>query len=143
MKNRLLLSVLCTSTLLTLSFLLLCQSLLLSELLGSESLCTVVLADGLEDRLLLLGLNDGDGVGEGLLGTRLSFGVRTAHDLDLDTEDTLAEKNVTGSTVNEVLGGLTRVDHETVLVNAMLDHYAIKPTTQPIFFKPTHNSSVP
>jgi hypothetical protein len=37
-----------------------------------------------------------------------------AHDLDLDTQNTLSEEDVTGSVVDEVLGGLTRVNHEAV-----------------------------
>lgn len=82
--------------------------------LGLGSLGTVVLAHGLENSLLLLRLDDGDGIGKRLLGTGLAFGVRAAHDLDLDTEDTLSEENVTGSVVDELLGGLTRVDHEAV-----------------------------
>jgi hypothetical protein len=72
------------------------------------------LADGLENSLLLLGLDDGNGVREGLLGTSLAFRVGAAHDLDLDTQNTLSEEDVTGSVVNEVLGGLTRVNHEAV-----------------------------
>jgi hypothetical protein len=72
------------------------------------------LADGLENSLLLLGLDNGNGVREGLLGTSLAFRVGAAHDLDLDTQNTLSEEDVTGSVVNEVLGGLTRVNHEAV-----------------------------
>ena len=34
--------------------------------------------------------------------------------LDLNSEDTLAEENVTDSIVDEVTGGLTGVDHEAV-----------------------------
>lgn len=82
--------------------------------LGLGSLGTVVLADGLENGGLLLGLDDCDGVGESLLGTGLALGVRAAHDLDLDSENTLAEQDVTGGAVDEVLGGLTAVDHEAV-----------------------------
>lgn len=104
----------------TLSLLLLSKSLLLSGLLGGDGLGTVVLAHGLENGLLLLGLDDGDGVGESLLGTGLALGVGAAHDLDLDTEDTLAEENVTGSAVDEVEGGLTGVDHEAVLRSIVL-----------------------
>lgn len=82
--------------------------------LDLSGLGTVVLGHGLDDALLLLGLDDGDGVGQGLLGTSLTLGVGTTHDLDLDTQDTLAEKDVTGGVVDEVTGGLTRVDHESV-----------------------------
>jgi hypothetical protein len=94
--------------------LLLSNSCVLSSLGGLGGLSAVVLADGLENSLLLLGLDDGDGVRESLLGAGLALGVGAAHDLDLDTQNTLAEENVTGSVVNEVLGGLTRVDHEAV-----------------------------
>lgn len=105
------------------AILLLASSLLLTALLGVpgilgslslDGLGTVVLRDGLENSLLLLGLDNGDGVGESLLGTGLALGVGAAHDLDLDTEDTLAEENVAGSAVDEVLCGLTGVDHEAV-----------------------------
>lgn len=82
--------------------------------LGLGGLSTVVLAHGLENGLLLLGLDDGDGVGESLLGAGLALGVGAAHDLDLDTQDTLSEEDVAGGGVDEVLGGLARVDHEAV-----------------------------
>lgn len=89
-------------------------SRLLSSLLGSGGLGAVVLAHWLDNALLLLWLDDGDGIWESLLWSRLAFWVGTAHDLDLDTEDTLAEENVAGGVVNEVLCWLTGVDHETV-----------------------------
>lgn len=69
----------------------------------------------LSGRSLLLGLDNGDGIGEGLLDTGLAVGVASAHNLDLDTEDTLSEEDVAGSRVDKVTGGLTGVDHETVL----------------------------
>jgi hypothetical protein len=94
--------------------LLLSNSCVLSSLGSLGGLSAVVLANGLENSLLLLGLDDGDGVRESLLGAGLALGVGATHDLDLDTQDTLAEENVTGGVVNEVLGGLTRVDHEAV-----------------------------
>lgn len=87
-------------------------SLGLSLHLGGLS--TVILAHGLDNALLLLGLDDGDGVGQGLLGSGLALGVRATHDLDLDTQNTLAEQNVAGGVVNEVVGRLTGVDHEAV-----------------------------
>jgi hypothetical protein len=93
---------------------LLSSALSLSLGLHLGGLSTVVLGHGLDDALLLLGLDDGDGVRERLLGTGLALGVRAAHDLDLDTQDTLAEQDVAGGAVNEVAGGLTRVDHEAV-----------------------------
>lgn len=88
---------------------------LLCSLLGGNGLGAVVLRHGLDNGLLLLGLDDGDGVGKRLGWAGLALGVGAAHDLDLDAEHTLAEQNVAGSVVDEVLSGLTRVDHETVL----------------------------
>jgi hypothetical protein len=109
---------------LLMSILLLTSSLLLTtllgvagilrSLLGGDSLGAVVLRHGLENGLLLLGLDDGDGIGERLLGAGLALGVRAAHDLDLDTKDTLTEENVTSGVVDEVLSGLTGVDHEAI-----------------------------
>lgn len=86
----------------------------LSRGLDLGGLGAVVLRDGLDDRGLVLGLENGDGVRQGLLGAGLALGVGAAHDLDLDTEDTLAEEDVTGGAVDELLGGLTGVDHEAV-----------------------------
>jgi len=100
--------------LLALSSVLFSHPSILSSLLSSKSLGAIVLRHRLDDRLLFLGVDDGDGVGEGLLGTGLAFGVATAHDLDLDTQDTLSEEDVAGSSVNEVVDGLTGVDHEAV-----------------------------
>jgi hypothetical protein len=99
---------------LRLGTLLLGSTLCLGSSLHLLGLGTVVLAHRLDDVLLLLGLNDGDGVGQRLLGTSLALGVGAAHDLDLDTQDTLAQKNVAGGAVDELAGGLTRVDHEAV-----------------------------
>lgn len=95
------------------TLLLLSHSRILSSL-GLGGLSAVVLAHGLNNGLLLLGLDDGDGVRQGLLGTSLAIGVGTAHDLDLDAQDTLSEEDVAGSAVDELLGGLTGVDHEAV-----------------------------
>lgn len=72
------------------------------------------LRDGGEDGGLLLGLHDGDHVGERGLGTHLALGIPRQHDLDTDTQNSLAQENVADGGVNEVLGGLTRVDHESV-----------------------------
>jgi hypothetical protein len=107
--------------LLGLGTLLLSLLLLLELLLGSlglGGLGTVVLGSGSGHGLLLLGLDDGDGVRKTGATSLLASGVvgrrRGAHDLDLDTEHTLPEQNVTGGVVNEVLSGLTGVDHEAV-----------------------------
>jgi len=83
-------------------------------LLGGNGLSTVVLGHGLDDGLLLLGLNNSNGVGESLRWAGLALGIRSTHDLDLDTKHTLAEQDVASGAVNEVLGGLTGVNHETV-----------------------------
>lgn len=72
------------------------------------------LGDGSEDGGLLLGLEDGDSVGEGEGLASASLGVPALHDLDLDAENTLLHENVTNGLVNKVLDGLTGVDHETV-----------------------------
>ena len=63
---------------------------------------------------LWLGLDEGNGIREVLGGTLLSQGVVGLHDLDLDTQDTLTEEDVSDGVVDVVAGGLTRVDHETV-----------------------------
>lgn len=86
----------------------------LSGSLGSSGLSAVVLAHGLDNRSLLLGVDDGNGIGERLLGAGLALRVGTAHDLDLDTKDTLTEKDVAGGAVDEILSGLTGVNHEAV-----------------------------
>lgn len=93
--------------------------LLLLELSSLSSLGTVVHGLGFAHGLLVLGLDDDDRVGQALAGTLgLTGGVRRrrrgAHDLDLDTEHTLPEQDVASGVVDEVLGGLTGVDHEAV-----------------------------
>jgi len=80
---------------------------------GSSRLAEI-LGDGLSDGSFLLRLQDGDNIGKVLLGTSSASGVIVKHDLNLDTENTLTEKNVANSSINEVTGGLTGVDHETV-----------------------------
>lgn len=72
------------------------------------------MAHGGNDARFFLGLDDGDGVRERLGRAGLALGVGAAHDLDLDTQDTLAEQNVAGGAVDEVAGGLAGVDHEAV-----------------------------
>lgn len=75
-----------------------------AELLGGGDL----------DTGLLLGFQDGDNIGESVLGTLATSGVGVKHDLDLDAQDTLAEQDVADSGGDEVAGGLARVDHEAV-----------------------------
>ena len=120
MINLLLLRVTLTTSWLGLALALLGLPGLLCGLLSSDGLGAVVLRHGLDNGLLLLGLDDGDGVGQSLGWAGLALGVGAAHYLNLDTEDTLAEQDVAGSVVNEVLGGLTGVDHETVLYDVSM-----------------------
>ncbi|KAI3480308.1 hypothetical protein L1887_57573 [Cichorium endivia] len=56
----------------------------------------------------------GRGRGMGLGHASTSLGVPALHDLDLDAENTLLHQHVADGLVNEVLDGLTGVDHETV-----------------------------
>lgn len=77
-------------------------------------LSTVVLAHGLDNAGFLFGLDDCDGIRQRLARASLALGVGAAHDLDLDTQDTLAEEDVAGGAVDEVAGGLAGVDHEAV-----------------------------
>ena len=86
----------------------------LSSSLDLGGLSTVVLADGLHNRGFLLGVDDCNGIGEGLLGAGLALGVATAHNLDLDAEHTLAEQDVPCGAVDKVLSGLAGVDHEAI-----------------------------
>lgn len=65
-------------------------------------------------RKIIKDVRTGDGVREGLGGTKAALGVPRQHNLDLDTEHTLSEQDVANGVVNKVLGGLTRVDHEAV-----------------------------
>jgi len=70
--------------------------------------------DRLGDELVDWWLDDGNHVGEGLLGAELAFWVVSLHDLNLDTQYTLLEENVSDGVVDEVTSWLTRVNHETV-----------------------------
>jgi len=93
-------------------------SLLLDRLLLGRSsgsgLSAIVLAHGLNNRGLFFGLMDSDDIRKSLLGPGLAIRVAAAHDLDLDTENTLAQQDVAGGSVNELTGRLARVDHEAV-----------------------------
>lgn len=63
---------------------------------------------------LCLGLQDLDDVGECVGGSLLSFGVGGEHDADLDTDNTLLEEDVADADINEILGGLTSLDHVAI-----------------------------
>lgn len=52
---------------------------------------------------ILLGFEDGDHVWQRLLGTHLAGRVMRKHNLDLDSEHTLAEKDVADSSFNVIL----------------------------------------
>jgi len=71
------------------------------------------LADG-EGSGLLLGVHEGNGVGEGFLGASNALGVPLLHDLDLDAEDSLAEEDMADGVVDEVAARLPGVDHEAL-----------------------------
>ena len=77
-------------------------------------LLSIILTVWLDHARLLLWLDNRNTVWQTLLGTTLALRIRTAHDLDLDTENTLSEQNVAGSRIDEVLGRLTRVNHEAI-----------------------------
>jgi hypothetical protein len=86
----------------------------LSRSFSNGSRLAKVLGDGLSDGSFLLWLQDGDDIGKVVLGTGSASGVIVEHDLDLNTKDTLAKKDVANSSLNEVASGLARVDHETI-----------------------------
>jgi hypothetical protein len=91
----------------------LCNGLGSSFSNGSSGLAEV-LGNGLGDGSFLLGFQNGDNIGKVLSRTSTASGVVVQHDLNLDTEDTLTEKDVANSSIDEVTGRLTRVDHETI-----------------------------
>ncbi len=84
--------------------------------------------------MLLLGLDDGDVIGERPLGAHLAGGIPRQHDFDpekvaliktlnaenqshfdsLDAEDTLAKEDVTAGGIDVVVARITTVDHESV-----------------------------
>lgn len=63
---------------------------------------------------LFLGFQNGDNVIEWDLGSDLSLGVVGEHDLDLDSDDTLAHENVTDRHIGVDLSGVSRLDHVSV-----------------------------
>ncbi|GMR43026.1 hypothetical protein PMAYCL1PPCAC_13221, partial [Pristionchus mayeri] len=75
----------------------------------------LVLGMGLGGDLLLGGLDDVDLVGEGHLGSGGASGVVREHDLDLDTEDSLTELDVSHGLLDVVVHGVSGVDEETVV----------------------------
>ncbi len=92
-----------------------------------------LLRGGLNNNLVKRRLQNLDGVGERLARTKLTLGVPALHTVrsnklrknhsianrsnshfDLDSKDTLPEHDVPDGVVDEVLSGLTGVDHEAV-----------------------------
>lgn len=63
---------------------------------------------------LLLGVHKGDSIREGLLGSGDTLGVPLLHNLNLNTKDTLAEQDMTNGIIDEILAGLTGMDHEAL-----------------------------
>lgn len=73
-----------------------------------------MLRSGTENNGLRLGLKDGDCIRKRLGGTHETLGILWKHDDDLDTEDTLAEVDVSDGLV-EVLGlTMTGVNSESI-----------------------------
>ena len=65
-------------------------------------------------QVALLGLEDADDIGEGILGALLASGIPGERDGDADTNDTRLEEDVADGNVSERLGSLTRLLEVTV-----------------------------
>ena len=94
-------------------------SILYDQVRG-DSLLGLLLLDvggdvGLNVSVVILGLEDLDAIGHDLL-VGADADLDTLHDLDLKTEDTLAEFDVTDGNVDEVVLGLTSGDLVTSIV---------------------------
>ena len=63
----------------------------------------------------LLGLVDGDDIGERLLGSQSALRVGGLHDLHLHSQHTLLHEDVTHSHIDELLAGVTGLDHVSLL----------------------------
>ena len=63
---------------------------------------------------LFLGLDDGNVVGKRSLGPSLARWIVRQHDLDLDTQDTLTEKDVSDGGVDVLFRGIATVNHQSV-----------------------------
>merc|ERR1712062_960459 len=72
------------------------------------------LREGVGWQSLLLGLHNGDVVGERPLGSNLAGGIPGQHNLDLDPQDALSEENVSAGHVHVLVDGISGVDHQTV-----------------------------
>ena len=89
------------------------QTFLLSLSFSSRSR-SEVLSRGFDNRSFLLGFEDSDNIRKSLLRTVTTSRVAVQHNLDLDTQDTLTQVNVTNGSGDEFTGRVTRVNHETV-----------------------------
>ncbi|GMT20616.1 hypothetical protein PFISCL1PPCAC_11913, partial [Pristionchus fissidentatus] len=75
----------------------------------------LVLGMGLSDGLLLGGLDDVDLVGKRVLGSGGASRVVGEHDLDLDTQNSLTELDVSDGLLDVVVDGVSGVDKKTVV----------------------------
>lgn len=63
---------------------------------------------------LILGLDDGYVVGKRLLWPNLAIWIPRQHNLDLDSQNSLTQKDVTGGCVNVVVARISGVNHESI-----------------------------
>ena len=68
----------------------------------------------IDDGCLVFGLDDGDVIGQWFLRTLAVFGVVRQHDLHLNTEHTLTEKDVSNGVLNVIVHWVTRVNHQAI-----------------------------
>lgn len=64
---------------------------------------------------VLLGLVDGDHIGQVLGRSLLALSIGGLHDLHLHSEHTLLDEDVAASLIDELLAGVTGLDHVTLL----------------------------
>lgn len=62
----------------------------------------------------ILGLDNGDVVGQGLLGSGFAGWVIGQHNLNLDAQNTLPQEDVSAGGIDIVVAGVTAVDHEAI-----------------------------
>jgi hypothetical protein len=72
------------------------------------------LSSRFKDRVFILRFQNGNNIRERSLRTITTSRIVIQHDLNLDTEDTLTQINVTNSSSDIVTSGVTRVNEETV-----------------------------
>ena len=64
---------------------------------------------------VLLGLVDGDHIGQVLSRTSLALRIHRLHDLHLHSEHTLLDEDVADSLIDELLAGITGLNHVSLL----------------------------